>query len=118
MIQAAQFRIGNLYDHSGRVKKVTPIVIESLFERERFWCKAIPLTEEWLLKLGFSEIGGCNEKDFTNGDYNIFINSIGEVNFLFFREGDWYQKISYVHQLQNLYFALTNKELNYDTTTI
>ena len=118
MIKATQLRIGNLYDHSGRVKKVTPIVIEALFESERFWCKAIPLTEEWLLKLGFSEIGGCNEKDFTNGDYNIFINSIGEVNFLFFREGDWYQKISYVHQLQNLYFALTNKELHYENTTI
>ena len=71
----------------------------------------IILDEEWLLKLGFSEIGGCNEKDFTNGDYNIFINSIGEVNFWFFREGDWYQKLDYVHQLQNLYFALTGSEL-------
>jgi hypothetical protein len=71
----------------------------------------IPLDEEWLLKFGFSEIGGCNEKDFTNGDYNIFINSLGEVNFLFFREGDWYKKLDYVHQLQNLYFALTQREL-------
>ena len=69
------------------------------------------LDEEWLLNFGFSEIGGCNEKDFTNGDYNIFINSIGEINFLFFREGDWYQKLNYVHQLQNLYFALTGSEL-------
>ena len=49
-------RIGNLYDHSGRVKKVTPIVIEALFESERIWCKAIPLTEEWLLKFGFEKI--------------------------------------------------------------
>ena len=71
----------------------------------------IPLDEEWLLKFGFSEIGGCNEKDFTNGDYNIFINSLGEVNFLFFKEGDWYQKLNYVHQLQNLHFALTQLEL-------
>ena len=69
------------------------------------------LDEGWLLKLGFSEIGGCNEKDFTNGDYNIFINSIGEVNFLFFIQGDWYQKLDYVHQLQNLYFALKGREL-------
>ena len=69
------------------------------------------LDEELLLNFGFSEIGGCNEKDFTNGDYNIFINSIGEINFLFFREGDWYQKLNYVHQLQNLYFALTGSEL-------
>ncbi len=71
----------------------------------------IPLDKEWLLKFGFSEIVGCNEKDFTNGVYNIFINSLGEVNFLFFKEGDWYQKIKYVHELQNLYFALTQREL-------
>ena len=124
MINAKELRIGNLVEY-----KIT----DKFDERKEWWevseidaddihwlskvdtndddFRAIPITEEWLLKFGFSEIGGCNEKDFTNGDYNIFINSIGEVNFLFFREGDWYQKISYVHQLQNLYFALTGSEL-------
>ena len=38
---------------------------------------------------------------------DIFINSLGEINFFFFSEGDYYKKIDYVHELQNLYFALT-----------
>ena len=71
----------------------------------------IPITEEWLLKFGFEKIIGSNESNFTNGFYNLFVNSLGEVNFYFFKEGDWYQKIDYVHQLQNLYFALTGSEL-------
>ena len=120
-----ELRIGNLVECFGTREiiaiKKHKIKVQHESKYGNFiieWCpitslslEPIPLTEEWLLKLGFSEIGGCNEKDFTNGDYNIFINSIGEVNFLFFREGDWYQKISYVHQLQNLYFALTGSEL-------
>lgn len=69
------------------------------------------LNEDWLLKFGFKKTIGSSESDFTNGVYNIFINSLGEVNFYFFKEGDWYQKIDYVHQLQNLYFALTGSEL-------
>lgn len=69
------------------------------------------LTEEWLLKFGFEKIIESNESNFTNGVYNLFTNSLGEVNFYFFKEGDWYQKIDYVHQLQNLYFALTGSEL-------
>ena len=71
----------------------------------------IILDEEWLLKFGFEKIIGSNESNFTNGFYNLFVNSLGEVNFYFFKEGDWYQKIDYVHQLQNLYFALTGSEL-------
>lgn len=117
-MEAKELRIGNYVEYAGETVKISGVTEENPFidmitvdylEYDEIF--PIPLTEEWLVKLGFSEIGGCNEKDFTNGDYNIFINSIGEVNFLFFREGDWYQKISYVHQLQNLYFALTGEEL-------
>ena len=78
----------------------------------RHWnYEPIPLTEEWLLKFGFEIVVGCNEKDFSDGKYNLFINSLGEFNFFFFSEGDYYQKIDYVHELQNLYFALTQREL-------
>ncbi len=51
--------------------------------------KPIPLTEEWLVK-------------FEQKDLDLFILEI-EVN--------WNIKIKYVHQLQNLYFALTGEEL-------
>jgi hypothetical protein len=112
MIKANESRIGNLVQTNfKREKEIIDIKAIDFIEDYFKLYEPIPLTEEWLLKFGFNEIGGCNEKDFTNGDYNIFINSLGEVNFLFFREGDWYQKLDYVHQLQNLFFALTQTEL-------
>lgn len=115
MIQKNELRIGNLYDHSGRVKKVTPIVIEALFESERIWCKAIPLTEEWLIKLGLKKIEEyCFELD------DIHVNTKRELIWIMTkckRELE-FNIPNYIHELQNLYFALTNKELNYETTTI
>jgi len=67
---------------------------------------AIPLTEEWLLDFGFEkdELGWF----FKENDYCSFG--------LFFKNNEWLfyisdTKIKYVHQLQNLYFALTNNEL-------
>jgi hypothetical protein len=76
----------------------------------------IPLTEEWLLKLGIHKIGCDNEGD------DLFatkLNTPADEVWLNRIEGDFYlqeygKKIKYVHQLQNLYFALTNEELTYD----
>lgn len=74
----------------------------------------IPLTEEWLLKFGFEkEFDGSFKKGFIA----IFIDKRFNKNvFLQTSENskDWFGvdlKIQFVHQLQNLYFALTNKEL-------
>ena len=116
MIQATQLRIGNFYDHSGRVKKVTPIVIEALFESERIWCKAIPLTEEWLLRFGFVKKLSNYELE----NFRFHVNKPSNYDGFLFCEGYSVitDKIHFVHQLQNLYFALTNKELNYESTTI
>ena len=78
--------------------------------------KPIPLTEEWLLKFGFVKINrnfllefynnGCffydlNKKEFWIGGYNSCASSQGFI----------VDNIEFVHQLQNIIFALTNKEL-------
>ena len=102
MIQATQLRIGNFYDHSGRVKKVTPIVIEALFESERIWCKAIPLTEELLEKLGYDLI--------SENHYGVLGHLIWKIEGRFYCDKNGMQ-LKYVHQLQNLYFALMQREL-------
>ena len=69
--------------------------------------RPIPLTEEWLLKFGFEFLKGVKGSEFLDCyDYNRFQvkNNFG----VFF----WYHvQIKYVHQLQNLYFALTGEEL-------
>jgi hypothetical protein len=71
----------------------------------------IPLTEEWLLKFGFEKVEDIN-KD-TYPDYKIkgmLIHSNVHGNYVL---GNYSPIcfIKYVHQLQNLYFALTGEEL-------
>lgn len=69
----------------------------------------IPLIEEWLVKLGFTQ-DGWNSNCWTKISEN---NEDIDVYF------DWYDKkyiyervfLTSVHQLQNLYFALTGEEL-------
>mgnify|MGYP003656513470 FL=1 len=69
--------------------------------------KPIPLTEEWLVKFGF--------------EYDVleeFYFEINDIRGQFYEEEnsfelDHYELANcyYVHQLQNLYFALTGQEL-------
>lgn len=70
----------------------------------------IPLTDEWLLKFGFNSNGKVWEIDSINGI--VFeIEYVSDCYYLH-TQGEWgYQGFSYVHQLQNLYFALTGQEL-------
>lgn len=62
----------------------------------------IPLTEEWLLKFGFKK----RYKAFAKGDFT-FIENSGMAYKLSIVDN----MPKYVHQLQNLYFALTGEEL-------
>ena len=72
--------------------------------------KPIPLTEEWLVKFGF--------ENGTTQDLKVITNATITKNGM--REGVWNLYLGhnaidvnfkYVHQLQNLYFALTGNEL-------
>ena len=67
----------------------------------------IPLTEEWLFNFGFKKINlGRDMAHFYADTYNDW--KIVERNGFYKRSG---KTINYVHQLQNIYFALTEKEL-------
>lgn len=101
------------------------------FDFESGWnfdyIKPIPLTEEWLLKFGFKEVKrythDYEEKIYSKsiivGNENhcetLTISMPFKVGFI----GDYFSDECYtlnidinnVHQLQNLYFALTNEEL-------
>jgi hypothetical protein len=73
----------------------------------------IPLTEEWLLKFGFK----LTEVDY----YERFDCVIHlDINRIFIAHGEYPNSFEseiaipkYVHQLQNLYFALTGTELTH-----
>lgn len=103
MIQANELRIGNLTEQ-GEVKSFFENGVHVGFGKCYYFneLEPIPLTEEWLLKFGF-KIERQYECDFAS--IGVFTISFGEN---FFYE---YTNLKYVHQLQNLYFALTNEEL-------
>lgn len=71
--------------------------------------KPIPLTEEWLVKFGFEKRVG---EIFMYHTWFYIDKECAGVSGWYFRGIDAFKsKIEYVHQLQNLYFALTGEEL-------
>jgi hypothetical protein len=74
----------------------------------------IPLTEEWLLKFGFDKVLNQYKKitDVSKDTSNnipfiiLFLDNQFQYDDLRFRTN-----LEHVHQLQNLYFALTAEEL-------
>jgi hypothetical protein len=116
-ISAVEIRVGNYYDHNGDVRQVTPSTIEEVWNAKRQWCKPIPLTEEWLLRFGFDNWFG-KEYILSNGHfYCVFkFYKNGRIDTYFCGQNERFKNkdtrfIKYVHQLQNLYFALTGEEL-------
>jgi len=117
-MKANELRIGNLvFDRRKEIIEVGPVLLTQLI----LWqdthysrkppCDPIPLTEEWLLKFGF---GGkdpftylhikTNELEFHWGNNNLNVISYDLGAGITFN-------VQYIHQLQNLYFALTGEEL-------
>ena len=122
MIKAKELRIGNLLTHDARTCSVTSLIEngESNYDIETRFVKGgevrfnsiiyvglepIKLTEEWLIRFGF----GTGKKIGYSG--NDFINDTMTVIL-----GEHLIKIKHVHQLQNLYFALTGEELTIKET--
>lgn len=127
MIQANELRINNYVlrkgflfeDNNFYETKVTHNDIRACIVNKNHF-KPIPLTEDWLLKFGFTK------KDHTCSDKSISENLFFKENYFveFSEEGilfcqlhyfgqGWFLKIiEYVHQLQNIYFALTGQELS------
>lgn len=71
----------------------------------------LKLTEEWLVKLGFEKIVcGINPQlpDFILNGVTLMTHTQG---FYILDQKNGWSPFYYVHQLQNLYFALTREEL-------
>lgn len=111
-MEATELRIGNyIYRDLGSVcfdeHEVTSHTIHYFSDEES---KPIPLTEEWLLKLGFYESTVFHLMGFKIGyDGDDFVNGCFSVMY----KGQFLLKIKYVHTLQNLFFLIKGKELEY-----
>jgi hypothetical protein len=79
----------------------------------------IPLTEEWLLKFGFEESIKSNSYRILSSKNEWIIAAQMSTDKkcckiglpIDFRIDQYMTHIHFVHQLQNIYFALTNEEL-------
>lgn len=113
----SELRIGNYLFRDGVVVTIDARSIFDLWDDclpEKYGYKAIPITEKWLLSLGFVEEFSTNKKNrwLSKGcvSYNCQLNRIeltcgGSPRLILPKN------IIYIHQLQNLYFALTDEEL-------
>ena len=116
----SELRIGNLILFENKTVEVTGISKSALnFGKHGFainileWFQPIELTEEWLVRFGFT----LNMDNF-NWNAAIGENEIKDFKLALRysnRIGWFFQSkctvIKYVHQLQNLYFCITGEEL-------
>jgi len=117
-MEANELRIGNLFKWSelasmghgiGKITHGQQIMDYIKFK------EPIPLTEEWLIRFGFEKTKNKSPEYWNKGfikllkwktnDYvNLSINRSTKIRGIM---------VNSVHQLQNLYFALTGQELEY-----
>ena len=84
----------------GKVTSLNPPSSPSNFEAKIKNCGGIKLTEEWLTKFGFKITDGYFHKD------DIWLTPDFGLDGI-----DPFKPIKYVHQLQNIFFAITGTEL-------
>ena len=141
-MEANELRLGNLVEYYitdntderkewWEVTKIDVHDLESLSQTNDPDYRPIPLTEDWLLRAGFRKTRKypeicdknvfiletnlpiklilCGNKGFFDcySDYNPSFKKYG-VNFITTNSG-----VTKLHQLQNLYFALTGNELTF-----
>jgi hypothetical protein len=114
-MQSKELRIGNWISHTPSKNETTDanfIVSEiNMFDGntinglESEDCEPIPLTEKLFLKFGFEK----RDSFFEHWNFGLSIYKDG--NYFESDQLPMFIKLQYVHQLQNLYFALTGEEL-------
>jgi hypothetical protein len=106
-MKAQELRIGN-YLKKDVVVKIDARSIFDIWEETKEY-QPILLTEEWLLRFGF--VSNPYQDRYENKSIHVQCNKTRGVTELWIEN---MPHIKYVHQIQNLYFALTGEELIHD----
>ena len=133
MIQANELRIGNWVTYNQEsVDKGTEIIpikvpcinveaavsLDDGFTNSYFFneINPIPLTPEILVKCGFKKLNNAwvpidySATDYLKWSFTIWDNKDGTYRY---NSAEFIPELKYLHQLQNLYYALTGEELIY-----
>lgn len=111
-MEAKELRMGNYVSQDGEeIHGLVGLTIHK-FELNQIKLEPIPLTEDILLMCGFEQ-DVHNQFFYDKGQFSIKRNIYSD------KETDYSLcgnvsciNFKYIHQLQNLYFALTGEELN------
>lgn len=121
-MKAQELRIGNWFSfgelfHQATHWDIRNLRVAELKNRNTDIYKPILLTEQWLLDFGFEKIDGVDVLAYRYKTKDLFLHFA-----ISYFHGVWhfgfnaiqmhcFAHFQYVHQLQNLYFALTGEEL-------
>lgn len=120
-MKAEELRVGNLVKMDGDLVSVDLWLFKELYNNNSvtstLLLSPIPITEDILLKCGFEaeskyddfklngvNIQSCSMRCKTLERFSFYLN-LGDEN------DELNNKIDYLHELQNLYYSLTKKEL-------
>ena len=114
MIKANELRVGNLINIKNKAtgyeykeEYITPSSIMDLHsngDNSSFIYSPIEITEDLLVRLGFDSLG---DYGYGIGKFHI-VKRVGKWGFPI---GSEIRFLKYIHEVQNLYFALTSEEL-------
>ena len=117
IMKSNELRIGNYVMFNNFIQPEKTVIVDGRFllpfnktdsEINNYY-QPIPLTEDWLIKLDFEKSSEYWIK--SNSSFFFGITTNGELMFLFDDALTCPANIRYVHQLQNVFFALTGNEL-------
>ena len=121
-MKANELRIGNYVLFNNFIQPQRAVVVDGKFllpfnktdlEINNYY-QPIPLTEEWLLKFGFEKE---SNKSYSTGEEIVYgVYKLDELTYNSIQKNWWFNGVLsnqpiYVHQLQNLYYALKGEEL-------
>ncbi len=119
MMNANEFRIGNIVWHPqvGEIE-VTGIrdnCGHTAFDTKTGWvymhnCKPIDLTEKVFFKYGFKPSHNLGSRRFYSIGKFVVENSLPSIG-VYYTNGELVSFIDSLHELQNLFYSLTRKEL-------
>lgn len=106
-MNANELRLNNLFRQKGsNFVETATFETFDLLSRCAIVIDGVPINEDWLITFGFEK---KNNGEFINNGYSITFSKLGYPHFWISEFNDII--ISYIHQLQNIYFDLTGNEL-------